>query len=126
MSSRAPLSRRRLLAGATVTGLGGAALAGGISRSAAAADSVIVDGLKITKIANITGPEITGRFGVHWADLGIPARCPDGRTLYVFGDSFGPAWGENWRSPVALWSRTRGLSAGVRSPVRREVTGLNN
>lgn len=115
-SSRA-LSRRGLLGGA-VAGVAGAGLAGIVRPAAAAtatdASSVLVDGLKITKVANITGPAITGRFGVHWADLGIPARCPDGRTLYVFGDSFGPAWGENWRSPVALWSGTRGLNSGVK------------
>lgn len=116
-SSRA-LSRRRLLGGAAAAGLAGAGLTGAISSPAAAtpvaADSVTADGLKITKVADLTGPEITGRFGVHWADLGIPARCPDGRTLYVFGDTFGPAWGENWRSPTALWSRTRHLNSGVR------------
>lgn len=94
-------------------GVVGTGLAGSLTSQASAADSVIVDGLKITKVANITGPEITGKFGVHWADLGIPARCPDGRTLYIFGDSFGPAWGENWRSPVGLWSRTQGLPSGV-------------
>ena len=101
-----------------MAGVAGAGLAGIVRPAAAAtatdASSVLVDGLKITKVANITGPAITGRFGVHWADLGIPARCPDGRTLYVFGDSFGPAWGENWRSPVALWSGTRGLNSGVK------------
>lgn len=106
-------SRRQLFRGAAVAGLAGAGLASGLSSPAVADDSVKVGGLKITKIANLTGPEITGRFGVHWADLGIPARCPDGRTFYVFGDTFGPTWGENWRSPVGLWSTTRGLPSGV-------------
>ncbi|MGH8879547.1 MAG: DUF4185 domain-containing protein, partial [Stackebrandtia sp.] len=46
---------------------------------------------------------------------GIPATTPDGRTLYVFGDTFenaqvGGGW---WRSPVALYSETTDLNAGV-------------
>ncbi|WP_229669852.1 DUF4185 domain-containing protein [Microlunatus endophyticus] len=42
--------------------------------------------------------------------LGRPGgvgRCPDGRSLYVFGDSFSGDWGDNWRSPTAVWSGTR-------------------
>jgi hypothetical protein len=112
-----PISRRRLLGGAAAVGLAGTGLAGGISLPAAAAapaNSVTVDGLKITKVATLTGPTITGHFGAGWTDLGISARCPDGRSLYVFGDTFGPAWGDNWRSPVALWSRTRHLNSGVK------------
>jgi hypothetical protein len=108
-----PITRRRLLGTTAVAGLAGAGLAAGITPTAAAADSVIVDGVKITKVKNLTGPDITGKFGLHWVDLGAVARCPDGRDLYVFGDSFGPAWGENWRSPTALWSNTRNLAAGV-------------
>jgi D-arabinan endo alpha-(1,5)-arabinofuranosidase len=107
-----PFSRRHLLGGAAAAGLGIAGLAG-TGLPAAAADTVTENGLRITKIKNLTGPDITGRFGVHWADLGIAGRCPDGRTLYVFGDTFGPGWGENWRSPTALWSRTRHLNRGV-------------
>lgn len=62
--------------------------------------------MRVTRLGDLTSPELTGRFGVHWTDLGIPVRCPDGRVLYVFGDTFGPEWGQNWRSPVGLWSTT--------------------
>lgn len=72
-----------------------------------------MSGLAVTKVKDLTGPDLTGRFGLDWADLGCATRCPDGRTLYVFGDTFGPVWGENWRSPTALWSDTTDLAAGV-------------
>ena len=111
------ITRRSLLAGGVVAGgvAAGLGVAGWASTPspAAAADTVTENSLRITKIKNLTGPDLTGRFGVHWADLGIAGRCPDGRTLYVFGDTFGPGWGENWRSPTALWSRTRHLNRGV-------------
>ncbi|GAA5030302.1 DUF4185 domain-containing protein [Actinopolymorpha pittospori] len=109
---------RRLLLGGTAGAIG-TGLAAGVATPAAAADRleyppVYADGLKITKVKNLTGPDITGKFGLDWVDLGCVARCPDGRSLYVFGDSFGGAnWGDNWRSPTALWSNTRLLRTGV-------------
>ncbi|WP_228265884.1 DUF4185 domain-containing protein [Microlunatus elymi] len=106
------LSRRLLIGGAAATL--GTGIAARQLTPAAAVPPVKADGITISKITDITGPDLTGRFGLSWVDLGIPVRCPDGRTLYVFGDSFGPAWGENWRSPTAAWSRTRGLPSGVR------------
>lgn len=113
-----PLSRisRRLLLGGTAGAVGAGMIAG--SAVPAAADGleyppVWADGIKITKVKNLTGPDLTGKYGLHWVDLGAVTRCPDGRSLYVFGDSFGPAWGENWRSPTALWSETRNPRAGV-------------
>ena len=106
------LSRRLLLGGAA--GALGTGIAAGRLSPAPAVPPVTADGIKISKITDITGPDLTGRFGLDWVDLGIPVRCPDGRTLYVFGDSFGPGWGENWRSPTGAWSRTRGLPSGVR------------
>ncbi|MGW8731095.1 DUF4185 domain-containing protein [Streptomyces sp. NPDC055808] len=56
-------------------------------------------------MGDLTGPGITTRFRMEAADLGIPARTPDGRLLFVFGDTFeearvGGGW---WRSPVALY-----------------------
>ncbi|WP_231920173.1 DUF4185 domain-containing protein [Microlunatus soli] len=111
ISSSVGLSRRMFLGGAA--GVVGAGLVAGTMPSAAATDSVVADGIRISKVADLTGPDITGKYGIGYVDLGIPVRCPDGRTLYVFGDSFGPNWGDNWKSPTALWSRTRGLSSGV-------------
>jgi hypothetical protein len=115
--TQAPRSRsRRLLLGGAA-GAFGASLAG--STLPAAADSgleyppVQEDGIKITKVKDLTGPGITSKFGLDWVDLGVVRRCPDGRSLYVFGDSFSGNWGDNWRSPTALWSNTRNPRAGV-------------
>ncbi|MFX4272953.1 DUF4185 domain-containing protein [Propionibacteriaceae bacterium Y1685] len=123
-TGRRKLSRRGLIGGAAAASLAGAGLTtvGSSATAHAASDPVVIDGLTITRIKDLTGPRITGRFGVHWTDLGIPGRCPDGRTFYVFGDTFGPTWGENWRSPVGLWSRTTDVEKGVRfsgTPGRR-------
>src|SRR5690554_441952 len=68
------------------------------------------------KVADLTGPGLTDRFRMAATDLGIPARTPDGRLLFMFGDTFedarvGGGW---WRSPVALWSTTSDLSTGVK------------
>lgn len=120
---RALLNRRQIFGGAATLGLGVAGLAASGSLASAGGrghghghghghgggvgESVTVDGLKITKVKNLTGVEETGKYGIHWADLGEAARTPDGRTIYIFGDTFGPKWGENWRSPTALWSKTR-------------------
>lgn len=114
------ISRRLLLGGAA--GAIGTGIAGGAWTPAAAASTppleyppVWADGIKITKVKNLTGPDITGKFGLDWVDLGAVTRTPDGRSLYVFGDSFsGENWGDNWRSPTALWSKTRNhLERGV-------------
>ncbi|MET9802376.1 DUF4185 domain-containing protein [Streptomyces sp. NPDC006368] len=61
--------------------------------------------LNVTKVADLTGPGITTRFRMEATDLGVPVRVPDGRLLFVFGDTFeearvGGGW---WRSPVALY-----------------------
>ncbi|MFX4272030.1 DUF4185 domain-containing protein [Propionibacteriaceae bacterium Y1685] len=101
------LTRRGLLGAAAGVGLAG--LASGAPTSASAEPAA----LQVTKIKNLTGPEITGHFGIPWTDLGIPARCPDGRTFYVFGDTFAPNFGDNRRSPVGLWSSSTDLAAGV-------------
>lgn len=70
---------------------------------------------QVTKIADLTGPGSTTRFRMEATDLGIPVRTPDGRMLFVFGDSFEHAWvgGGWWRSPTALYSTTTDLNAGV-------------
>ncbi|GAA3732690.1 hypothetical protein HDA32_002870 [Spinactinospora alkalitolerans] len=97
-----------LLAGAP---MGGAAAAQTRTPGAAASQA-----LEVTKIADLTGPGLTTRFRMEATDLGVPAVTPDGRMLFVFGDTFeearvGGGW---WRSPVALYSTTTDLDGGVR------------
>jgi hypothetical protein len=67
------------------------------------------------KIKNLTGPGETTRFGMEATDLGIPVRMPDGRVLFIFGDTFKEArvGGGDWRSPVGLISNTKNLDEGV-------------
>lgn len=109
------LSRRTLLGG--TAGVLGASLIAGHAAPALADEleypPVQENGIKITKIKDLTGPGITSKFGLDWVDLGVVGRCPDGRSLYVFGDSFSGNWGDNWRSPTALWSTTRDPHRGV-------------
>ncbi|MDO0939188.1 DUF4185 domain-containing protein [Streptomyces sp. DG2A-72] len=71
--------------------------------------------LQVNKIADLTGPGLTTRFRMEATDLGIPVPTADGRLLFFFGDTFeGPAVGAGWwRSPVALYSTTTDLNAGV-------------
>jgi hypothetical protein len=87
--------------------------AGLLLGSAAGPASGRTRALTVTKVADLTGPGLTTRFRMEATDLGIPARTPDGRLLFVFGDTFenayvGRGW---WRSPVALWSTTTDLAS---------------
>jgi len=128
---RAPMSRARFLrtaAGAAVGGgvlLGTGQAAAGAAGSADQAAAGAADGgarggrgaaaLEVTKIRDLTGPGLTTAYRMEATDLGIPVRTPDGRMLFVFGDTFeearvGGGW---WRSPVALYSTTTDLDAGV-------------
>lgn len=104
---RSSFGRRSLLRGAAV---GAAALTvGNLDFTPAHAA-----GLTVTKIKNLTGPGLTSQWGMAWTDLGIPAKCPDGRVLYMFGDTFSNGVGNgNWRSPVQLWSNTGDLASGI-------------
>ncbi len=56
------------------------------------------------KVADLTGPGITDRWGVTSTDLGAAVIAPDGRLVAVFGDTFsGSRVGRgDWRSPVIL------------------------
>ncbi len=67
------------------------------------------------KIKNLTGPGETTRFGMEATDLGIPVRMPDGKLLFIFGDTFKEArvGAGDWRSPVGLISVTKNLDEGV-------------
>jgi hypothetical protein len=60
------------------------------------------------KVADLTGPGTSSeRFGVGGTDLGIAVALADGRTGFIFGDTFEDAGvgGRGWRSPVMLRSR---------------------
>jgi len=56
------------------------------------------------KLADITGPGITDRWGVTCADLGASVIAPNGTLVSVFGDTFsGNRVGDgDWRTPVIL------------------------
>ncbi|ODR15548.1 hypothetical protein AWC26_13965 [Mycobacterium shimoidei] len=56
------------------------------------------------KLADLTGPGLTDRWGVTCADLGASVRAPNGKLVSVFGDTFsGNQVGHgDWRSPVIL------------------------
>lgn len=61
---------------------------------------------RIERMAPVTGPGITTRFRMEATDLGAPALTPDGRILFIFGDTFEEAvvGGGFWRSPVGLFA----------------------
>jgi hypothetical protein len=69
--------------------------------------------IQARKIKDLTGPSETGRFAAPWTDLGIPALCPDGSMLFLFGDTFDGSGvnGTDWRAPVALRSSNPALDA---------------
>ncbi|WP_280831923.1 DUF4185 domain-containing protein [Mycolicibacterium frederiksbergense] len=56
------------------------------------------------KVADLTGPRRTGRFGVACTDLGASVLAPNGKLVSVFGDTFsGRRVGQgDWRSPIVL------------------------
>lgn len=65
----------------------------------------------IYKVKDLTGPTLTGRFESGFTDLGIPALTPDGRLIFVCGDTFiDRVGGANWRSPIALFSSSTDLN----------------
>ncbi len=109
--------RRRFLKGAVGGVLGGglALHAPGAAAAARTGSGAGASAPEVRKIADLTGPGLTTRFRMEATDLGIPVRTPDGRLLFVFGDTFeGAAVGAGWwRSPVGLYSTTTDLNAGV-------------
>ena len=56
------------------------------------------------KVADLTGPRLTERWGVTCTDLGAAVVAPNGKLVSVFGDTFsGRRVGQgDWRSPVVL------------------------
>ena len=71
---------------------------------AARAAAVIPAAAAQGKMADLTGPGISDRWGVTATDLGAAVRAPDGKLVAVFGDTFsGNKVGVgDWRSPVVL------------------------
>lgn len=71
------------------------------------------------KLADLTGPGRTDRWGMACTDLGATVRAADGTVVSVFGDSFAGAHvGDgDWRSPVVLLGRgsdARGATHTIR------------
>ena len=107
------MNRSTFLRASAGTFLGSGLLLG--TAPPAGADPLRPRDVRTTKVADLTGPGLTTRFRMEATDLGIPTRTPDGRMLFVFGDSFeqarvGGGW---WRSPTALHSTTTDLGSGV-------------
>lgn len=104
------ISRSTLLRG-TAGIVAGGALAGLAAGSAEAEPLAMT----VNKVADLTGPGLTTEWEMEATDLGIPVRTPDGRNLFVFGDTFEKTIGDpNWRSPVGLYSTTTNLAGGVK------------
>ena len=63
-------------------------------------------GPRVERMHPLTGPGITTRFRMEATDLGAPTVTPDGRILFIFGDTFEEAvvGGVFWRSPVGLFA----------------------
>lgn len=68
------------------------------------------------KVADLTGPGHTDRFGVGGTDLGTTVAAPDGRLVSVFGDTFErpTVGGRGWRSPVVLFADADSVATGLR------------
>lgn len=68
------------------------------------------------KVADLTGPGHTDRFGVGGTDLGATVAAPDGRLVSVFGDTFSRAGvgGPGWRAPVVLFADPDRIGEGLR------------
>lgn len=90
-----------------------AAVGAGVLGGAAAASTVTAPAARAAgtteRLGPITGPGLTTAFRMEATDVGIPVRCPDGRVLYVFGDTFekaGVGLGNAgfWRSPTGLYT----------------------
>lgn len=99
-----PVTSRRALIAGTVAATAGVLLLTPTAHAAVRAPSA-------TRIATLTGPSQTGRWGAALTDLGIPVRCPDGSMLFVCGDTFGgPNIGQGrWTAPAGLRSSSSNL-----------------
>ena len=68
-----------------------------------------------TKVADLTGPGITDRFGIGGTDLGTTTTAPHGHLVSVFGDTFRRAsvGGPGWRAPVVLFAVPASVPTGL-------------
>jgi hypothetical protein len=75
------------------------------------------------KVADLTGPGITDRWGVTSTDLGASVLAPSGKLVSVFGDTFsGNSVGVGeWRAPVILMG-----TGGADQPITWERAGGAN
>lgn len=108
-------SRRDLWRLGAMSALGAVGIAGAGGMGAPAAQAAGTT----TRIGPITGPGLTTAFRMEATDLGIPVRCPDGRVLYIFGDTFeraGVGLGNAgfWRSPTGLYTDGSHPRDGIR------------
>ncbi|MGW8376743.1 DUF4185 domain-containing protein [Streptomyces sp. ODS28] len=100
-------------------GKGASGKAGVKSQAEAAGGPPPPGGIQVKKMGDLTGPGITTDFEMEATDLGIPAVTPDGRTLFVFGDTYKEG-GEgkpnvdprnDWRAPTGLYTDAKDLPA---------------
>ncbi|KAK2603597.1 hypothetical protein QQS21_004178 [Conoideocrella luteorostrata] len=93
-----------------VAALAGVAFAAAIAQSDTSSADLGRRTGRVYKVKDLTGPNLTGRFQVGYTDLGIPARTPDGRLIFICGDTFADrVGGANWRAPVGLYSSNSNL-----------------
>ncbi|WP_170957744.1 DUF4185 domain-containing protein [Brachybacterium timonense] len=132
------LSRRSLLGGSAALAIGGTLtvgsgmLPGGPNGLMPAAHAVeppprnvkagakapgSVKGSTVTRLGNVTGPGVTTDVAMERTDIGIPARCPDGRTLVVFGDSYA-----SWYKPHQKQMSPTGLYAEPDQPADQALS----
>jgi hypothetical protein len=68
----------------------------------------------VYKVRNLTGPGLTTQWEAGYTDLGIPALTPDGRLVFICGDTFSDeVGGSDWRAPVGLYSSSTDLDSVV-------------
>ena len=116
------MTRAQFLRRAAGAVVGGGALLGGVGAVQALAGPDDDKGkskpdtkaLEVTMVKDLTGEGITDAYGMAATDLGIPVKTPDGRLLFVFGDTWvDKPIGNEWRAPVGLYSTTTDLAQGI-------------
>lgn len=126
MHNAQPALRRTLVAGATiaVTAVAAAGCNTADNRLGAAADTpfVLESVSGVEQLAQLTGADsanATDQYGVHGTDLGSMFEF-DGRTWFVFGDTFGErpegftgGGGSLWRSNTLAFSTDTDPSDGI-------------